>query len=149
MAADAGSVAARSGSVLVVVTGVTPLGSASARSRRARSSRVKAGSGSTGRPGSCRSVNGSRMAVLPSVVDVVRTERRARPNEQRLGGMKGAPEDGGDLRDRKVIDITEGECESVLRRQGGEGLSSAHRIQVGVPRVLDRGRPRRILGHGL
>jgi hypothetical protein len=40
------------------------------------------------------------MAVLPSIVDVVRTERRARSDEQCLGGVKGAPDDSGDLRDR-------------------------------------------------
>src|SRR5215471_6862457 len=105
----AGAGGSRSARVKVVSVTATPSGRPRARSRRARRRAAKVGSGSAGVTGARSVSSGSVIAVLPSSFGVGGTERRPGPHQQRLGGVHGTAEDRGDLRDRQVVHVPQGE----------------------------------------
>src|SRR5690348_898130 len=110
-----GAAPAGSAVVKVVPVTATPSGRPRARSRRARRRAAKAGSGSAGVTGTRSTSSGSVIAVLPSPFGIGGTERRPGAHQQRLGSVHGTAEDRGDLRDRQVVHVPQGERGAMMQ----------------------------------
>src|SRR3954469_13350067 len=107
----------------------------SARARRARSSAANPGSGST-RSTERRSWGNGSVIAAPGG-EVRAAEGGAGADEQRLGRVHGAVQQGGDLRYGQVVEVAQGQDGAVLRGQVVEDLLRPERVEVGVPGVLD------------
>src|SRR5450759_5729978 len=120
MAAPAAGTAAGSGASVLAVT-ATPEGRARARSIRARRRAAKAGSGSTGLTGVRSTSNGSVTAAPFREFGVGAPEGGPGAHQQRLGGVQGPVQQSGDLGDRQVVEVAQGEGDAVVRGQPVEG----------------------------
>src|SRR5689334_1591923 len=132
---SAGAGGSRSARVKVVSVTATPSGRPRARSRRARRRAAKGGSGSAGVTGTRSASSGSVIAVLPSPFGVGGTERRPGANQQRRGGVQRTAEDRGDLGNRQVVHVPQGERGTVMRAQAAEHHPRRHGVDGLVPRV--------------
>src|SRR5947207_12585991 len=132
---SAGAGGSRSAMVRLVSDTATPSGRARARFRWARRRAAKAASGSAGVTGARSASSGSVIAVLPSPFGIGGTERGPGPHQQRLGGVHGTAEDRGDLGDRQVVHVPQGERGAVMRAQAAEYRPRRHGVDGLVPRV--------------
>src|SRR3569623_404616 len=98
----------------------------SARTRRARSSAAKRGSGSIRSTGRRSWGNGSVIAAPGG--DVRAAEGGAGAHEQRLGRVHRAVEQGGDLRHGQVVEVAQGEDGAVLRGEAVVDLLRAEGV---------------------
>ena len=63
-------------------------------------------------------------------------ERGAGANQQSFGGMHGASEVLGDLRDRQTVEVAQGQRGPVVRAQRVEHLMGRHGVDLDIPRVV-------------
>src|SRR4051812_47585961 len=108
--------------------------SSRARSMRVRSAAANSGSGSIGSIGRRSRVNGSVITAPGALVGA--GGGRAGADQQRLGGVHGALQQGGDLRHRQVVEIAQGQGGAVGGGGAVEDLLGQERVEAGVPRIL-------------
>ena len=112
---------------------------ASAASICVRRRAAKRGSGSRGRRG--RHVGGAvrrRFTTVTSSCWLARSGCGSRPgpHEQRLGGVRGAAEFGGDLGDREVVDVAQRQRGAMVGAEFAEHVAGRHHVELGVPRIV-------------
>src|SRR5437899_3847748 len=119
---------------IVTVASSPSLMPSSTRSRSA-SSATNAGRGGTASRVRRRVSKGSVMIASFSF-QVDAAVGRPRSNQQRLGGVGGAPEHLSHLGDGQAVDVAKREGESMVRTERGEHFVGAQLVQAHVPRVL-------------
>src|SRR5712691_1654276 len=121
---------------IVTVASAPSLMPSSTRSRSA-SSATNAGRGGAASAVRRRSSKGSVMIASFSF-QVDAAVGRPRSNQQRLGGVGGAPEQLRHVGHGQAVDVTKREGESVVRTERGEHLVGAQLVEPHVPWVLGR-----------
>src|SRR5437773_8454875 len=121
---------------IVTVASSPSLMPSSTRSRSA-SSATNAGRGGAAWRVRRRASKGSLMIASFSF-QVDASVRRPRSNQQRLGGIRRAPEQLCHLGHGQAVDVPESEGESMVRAERGEHLVGAQLVEAHVPGILAR-----------